>query len=254
MSVSRSFHDLHFIAKSLHRFTTVRQRLCCCWYVKSKTHSAARLPRVNYKVFAVCVLCLHIGFCHLYNLHKQQGQLLNGCKKHTHTRAHARTRLLYGFLLRHHFSFQHFGNMAAERITDSISCAHAPTRTHTWWCMLHVCRGTALHVSTSGASAIRGVCIFIWCAHNVMLMMAINKEWHHLLCAGASAPHSVCLPQHWRDGQLFNNPAENKSVRPTPGGSFFNWELCCDTLRCCRMLTEPRTVDSVMGTGLQHPL
>lgn len=89
MSVSRSFHDLHFIAKSLHRFTTVRQRLCCCWYVKSKTHSAARLPRVNYKVFAVCVLCLHIGFCHLYNLHKQQGQLLNGCKKHTHTRAHA---------------------------------------------------------------------------------------------------------------------------------------------------------------------
>lgn len=91
MSVSRSFHDLHFIAKSLHRFTTVRQRLCCCWYVKSKTHSAARLPRVNYKVFAVCVLCLHIGFCHLYNLHKQQGQLLNGCKKHTHARAHART-------------------------------------------------------------------------------------------------------------------------------------------------------------------
>lgn len=41
-------------------------------------------------------------------------------------------------------------------------------------------------------------------------MLVINKKWHHLPNACASALSRICLLQQCDDGQLLNNPPQKK--------------------------------------------
>ena len=43
-------------------------------------------------------------------------------------------------------------------------------------------------------------------------MLVINKKWHHLLHACASALSRICLLQQCDDGQLLNNPPQKKVI------------------------------------------
>lgn len=53
--------------------------------------------------------------------------------------------------------------------------------THVRWFMCSLCWKAALLVPMT-----TGVIVF-WCVHRIMLMLVINKKWHHLLSPWASA-------------------------------------------------------------------
>lgn len=66
-----------------------------------------------------------------------------------------------------------------------------------------MCSAAAQHASTHR----RDVCILFWSVRSIMLMLVINKKWHHLLHpVPARSVLDICLLQHCNDRQLFNNP------------------------------------------------
>lgn len=67
------------------------------------------------------------------------------------------------------------------------NCKHqsgGPSLMHfTRWCMYSLCSEASLHILSHWCD----MCILFWCVHCAMLMLVINKKWHHLFPACANS-------------------------------------------------------------------